>query len=817
MKIVVARTRIVCIFFTLILIGNTNRITTNVHAYTGKVEDQKVYEQDQFGSAEKVEFVILTDQNSKFVSFNHSTDLIVTALYDANRYYSKGATLSDNKNYVTCWIQWKSVPQGGYGFVTKGDKHKITVYADLEGLECANTIEFSSPIWTKTGTAETASINIGHAWAIYPEYSIETCDYFPFKITNMSSLNFTVKNLQFYYCQSPMDPLANLSFNSWMGHLYQGGEFNLASSGGSMSHNIKVHTLGYLPNIYGHYELWCQVGDTLLTECWFRHYDYGNVGPDHNWEFWPYDRFQDNFPSQEFNLESFVRADMARDINSIFDPIVNPGDSVVVSVRSFGTGIAENTSGPMVYLCVKATYIGDPGTPKPPIFGSSLEGSYGTYVSDDGTWTTIQCDSARIGAGDPVPGKYMVDLNDSLLTRGYLVEYYFEAFDSLGLSSILPSGADMGEYYEFTCLPTLNSSILYVDDCDGARGDNQLYIDNSFEAVLPEPPDRYDVNSPEARTSNGLGNRAKLYHLTAAYEMIIWDSGELGECTISDGTEDSDKSNDCQMLLDWMDMSTHDVELWVLGDNVGSDLSRLGSQKANQLLTECGVAVLGESYSEMSGGNATPVVTGDPSSPLYEIVLCLDLICHLLGNFDVLVPAGMGQPALTYPEIGGNPCYGGISTESTNASGFTKKTMWFGFSFNRICSADPHEPESPLPRFNVMENVCKWCGLPTNIYISDVEDVPSYAYDLGQNYPNPFNPVTSIQFTMKEKGFVTLSVYDVTGRLVKTLVNNVRDAGRHEVLWDGRDEKGFKVASGVYFCRMNADQYSDTKKLIILR
>ncbi len=88
---------------------------------------------------------------------------------------------------------------------------------------------------------------------------------------------------------------------------------------------------------------------------------------------------------------------------------------------------------------------------------------------------------------------------------------------------------------------------------------------------------------------------------------------------------------------------------------------------------------------------------------------------------------------------------------------------------------------------------------------------------LAQNEPNPFNPTTNIRFSVPEKGNVTLNVYDANGRLVRTLASGVREAGDHDVSWDGRDNAGATVGSGVYFYRLTAGKFSESKKMVMLK
>jgi len=97
------------------------------------------------------------------------------------------------------------------------------------------------------------------------------------------------------------------------------------------------------------------------------------------------------------------------------------------------------------------------------------------------------------------------------------------------------------------------------------------------------------------------------------------------------------------------------------------------------------------------------------------------------------------------------------------------------------------------------------------------------ALSLSQNAPNPFNPSTTIRFSLPEAGYVTLMVYDINGRLVRTLVGPAASAaqtfssGHHEVIWDGRDANGRDVASGVYIYRLAAKQGTVTRRMVLAR
>lgn len=88
-----------------------------------------------------------------------------------------------------------------------------------------------------------------------------------------------------------------------------------------------------------------------------------------------------------------------------------------------------------------------------------------------------------------------------------------------------------------------------------------------------------------------------------------------------------------------------------------------------------------------------------------------------------------------------------------------------------------------------------------------------YRNELAQNYPNPFNPATTIAFSIAGDSHVELVIFDVTGARVRTLVDELRRANNYREVWDGRSDKGSEVASGVYFYRLTAGTFTDTKKM----
>jgi hypothetical protein len=108
-------------------------------------------------------------------------------------------------------------------------------------------------------------------------------------------------------------------------------------------------------------------------------------------------------------------------------------------------------------------------------------------------------------------------------------------------------------------------------------------------------------------------------------------------------------------------------------------------------------------------------------------------------------------------------------------------------------------------------------GLATGVEVPGGEQAPRFNNSINGNFPNPFNPQTTIAFSLAQRSNVHLAVYDVNGALVRTLANEARATGAYELTWDGRDASGHEVASGVYFYKLNAGDFTQTRKMVVLK
>jgi hypothetical protein len=130
---------------------------------------------------------------------------------------------------------------------------------------------------------------------------------------------------------------------------------------------------------------------------------------------------------------------------------------------------------------------------------------------------------------------------------------------------------------------------------------------------------------------------------------------------------------------------------------------------------------------------------------------------------------------------------------------------WSGGYSYKVSAIDRHGNESSFALLT-----------PSAVTGADTPIAPAATY-LAQNYPNPFNPMTRIAFGLSAPGTVSLRIYDVSGRLVRVLVEGLRPAGTYAEIWDGRDSLGRDVASGIYFYRFRASGFDETKKMALTR
>tara|TARA_B100000945_G_scaffold230379_1_gene186796 strand:+ start:389 stop:1762 length:1374 start_codon:yes stop_codon:yes gene_type:complete len=157
-----------------------------------------------------------------------------------------------------------------------------------------------------------------------------------------------------------------------------------------------------------------------------------------------------------------------------------------------------------------------------------------------------------------------------------------------------------------------------------------------------------------------------------------------------------------------------------------------------------------------------------------------------------------------------NPLSGTVSPEGSasilltlNAEGINPGNYTAGISIN---SNDPDQGTVIIP-----------LSLTVNGMSSENEALLPQEFALHQNYPNPFNPVTRIRYDLPENSMVNITVYDMLGREVNTLVNKVQDAGFKSIIWDATNDYGKSVSAGIYLYQIKAGDFMRTEKMVLLK
>jgi PKD repeat protein len=192
------------------------------------------------------------------------------------------------------------------------------------------------------------------------------------------------------------------------------------------------------------------------------------------------------------------------------------------------------------------------------------------------------------------------------------------------------------------------------------------------------------------------------------------------------------------------------------------------------------------------------------------------------GQGYVTVVDGNGQPVanatvytLATGPVSGN--YSDVTDASGVASMETGKTKNCAGEWCFEVTDVTHSSYTYDPADNAVTKACEsgWVYGEGGDYLSLEDEVPQ-EFNLG-NHPNPFNPTTDISFTLPEPSYVTLTIYNVVGQQVITLVDGYRTAGPHTVTWSGRSANGEAVSSGIYFYRLEAGEKAISKKMLLLK
>jgi hypothetical protein len=439
---------------------------------------------------------------------------------------------------------------------------------------------------------------------------------------------------------------------------------------------------------------------------------------------------------------------------------------------------------------------------------------------------------ALIGADDGGVGDLTPSGDGLIWLAGTTVQYYVKATDDVGGASTFPAGAmnPSPSYFDFSVLPMFrtgpsqsNETYLLVNDTgrpllDFESSDVSGPVWSAVYApaaqltecgvqALGIQYDRYDVydnleppgKSKPASDIGGYMDAAGL----PLYDCLIWIHGDLGDSTFSAASR-----TDLRSFLD------NGGLLFAAGDGIASDLS----VQDPSFLSDYLGAALSDSLTDAYVLNAR----GEPGTSLDGIV------CGLFGNcpthryFDRLSPASPipGQSSeviMTYRD--GAPTDEGETCVIRNvpASG-PGMAVFAGFDLSAMLSCDAR---TCLLGTVLADEFGRTIPVPATCVGAGVS-APAIApgaagFSLGQALPNPFSSRTLIRFSVPRAGPVTLVLYDVQGRRVRTLLDDVLDSAEYTRAWDGRSTSGALVANGMYFYRLTTARGAATGRVVLVR
>ncbi len=561
------------------------------------------------------------------------------------------------------------------------------------------------------------------------------------------------------------------------------------------------------------------------------------------WTVLALNRLQDNFPEASADghggAAGKVRMDPASNVEQISSPIVVVGDSTLVELNmdghggireSFSTAAGEIRPEFWLYFQIVAG-------PHAGMLNASMgdpNGSDGCYSPYEGTmpdadsglpdWGIIRADYGRY-QGTPQPSKYAFDFADNYFEPGDIVHYFYRAVADDGFSENRPQWSQsstpaLRAPYIQRCLPTTGAQLLVCDDGGGVLPWWQEGLSYNGYAGY----DTYTTLASGSGQENGLAGRAVESDI-AQYNCIIWDSGNQQNFLVCSIGGD-DKTEDDLLLTRYLTNATHQVGLWLFGDLVANDLGEGSGFLANILAAE--LVSPSTYYHDVSGIVVPKVKAVDPALSYLggPPEFWVDGGCPSIENFSLInVSPTATMASVSHDwEVQVASEVAGIKNldpdgngEDTNEQGQSNPVVYHPYSYYQVWdSGYASSANIDYGRKQVGDVLELLLNCSSNAAPDAVPDTPAYTR-LDGNFPNPFNPTTTVSFSLSQGEHVNLSVYDISGRLVKELVDTSMKAGSHEIIWDGKSDDGVKAASGVYFYKLDAGTYSATDKMVMLK
>ncbi len=424
-----------------------------------------------------------------------------------------------------------------------------------------------------------------------------------------------------------------------------------------------------------------------------------------------------------------------------------------------------------------------------------------------------------------VSNAYFGDVPAASYPRGTELRYYVSATDSLDVTVTLPSDAlAAAHYFTATVLPAIQPPGPFC----GGDAANVLYVNAAYGLNEPTPVDqslaaiglrydRFDVNAPQLFAGNTPGGAApgdltQRWPATSAatlgaYRTIVWDFEDRSSGTLSAG--------DQQLLQAWLRLPGSSRGLLLAGDNLAYDLSVNSRDIGSFLSCTLGTSYVRDVWETSPQDSLTPTLLGAAGTRTANDALPFSAQCPDLNRFDALTTAACtGAKSRMWIRYPVNVMAAVERRDSLGTSGDSVRTVSLGAGLGETIGLSPRN--LLLWRTLVEEFHTPYCYLPTGVE-GTAAGAPAARPALYPAAPNPFNPETAIRFALPRRTRVRINIFNVAGGRVRDLAGGVYDAGPHLLRWDGRDDRGRGLASGAYFCRLEADGFTESRKLILLR
>ncbi|UCH82579.1 MAG: T9SS type A sorting domain-containing protein, partial [Candidatus Latescibacterota bacterium] len=330
----------------------------------------------------------------------------------------------------------------------------------------------------------------------------------------------------------------------------------------------------------------------------------------------------------------------------------------------------------------------------------------------------------------------------------------------------------------------------------------------------------YDVLGPSSLVGNTLASRVKnvQQQIIDPYQIILWNTSELSDGLAGDGGVWSGgnsgmKPDDFGLFKTFLDGDPDNPGIYVAGDDFAEKWVGLTGANAIAVRSTYMNYILLSGDHRTYGEMVSPLVAQSMGSPIGPSSMIAVGGCPILNDFDVAMPLGTAFEAMAYAATAS----GAVLAQATpTAQSTTARMVLSGFGYNFIRD-DEEVPQANMDRVIHLRDILTWFGLG----VGDPVGIETVAYEnrLNNAYPNPFNPTTTIRYSIAERGMVILRIYNVAGQLVRTLVSEVQSptTGGFSEIWDGLNDDGQSVSSGVYYCKLVANGFAGTKKLVLLK